>query len=277
MAKNVKFLHVRLLPCLEMIMKQNTAFYQSDIQEDAKILDRAAAETDSDKRVLLWFSRECGTECFRERDVFLRGSGANITWMYYSAQKNERFLAYAVEVTGVENGYVIGNLYQLDFAEMCGRIAAKALPADNLLYRYEHWLLTLPSGKCPSTHAEDKYGKLLEVTTLPNDEYALQELLGDEKKLRDKNREESDFDPYIRYLHSDLIQWEKKKLMHGFNMAKASGQLFIKVELSPGIRNLVSMKDIQMMIDMLPGGYGASLQEVDGRLYAVYTGNKIPA
>lgn len=276
MAKNVKFLHVRLLPCLEMIMKQNTAFYQSDLQEDAKMLERAAAETDRDKRVLLWFSRECGTECFLERDVFLRGTRANISWMYYAEQKSERFLAYAVEVTGVENGYVIGNLYQLDFAEMCDRIAAKALPADQILYRYEHWMLTIPSGGRSPAHAEEKYGKLLEVTTLPNDEYALQERLADAKSLRDKNREESDFDPHIRYLHEALIRREEKKLLHGFNKAKAEGQLLIKVELSPGFRNLVSMKDIQLMIDMLPGGYGSSLQEVDGRLYAVYTGSKDP-
>ena len=141
MAKNIKFLHVRLLPCLEMIMKQNTAFYQSDLQEDARMLERAAAETDREKRVLLWFSRECGTECFLERDVFLRGTRANISWMYYAEQKSERFLAYAVEVTGVEYGDVMGNLYQLDFAEMCDRIAAKALPADQTMLRYEHWML----------------------------------------------------------------------------------------------------------------------------------------
>lgn len=275
MAQNAKFLHVRLLPCLEMIMKQNTAFYQSDLQEDAKILERAAAETGRDKRVLLWFSRECGTECFPERDVFLRGTRANISWMYYAEQKSERFLAYTVEVTGVEDGYVMGNLYQLDFAETCDRIAAKALPAQTKL-RYEHWTITLQPGERPPFNAEEKYGKLLEVVRIPNDEYALQELLDDEKCLRDKNHEESDFDTHIQCLHEALIRREEKKLVHGFNKAKASGNLFIKVELSPGLRNLVSMQDIKRMIDMLPGGYGASLQDINGRLYAVYTDSRDP-
>lgn len=69
-----KFEDVDVITSLEAIMKQNTAFYQNDFDLDRNILQKAAASPTAEDRRLLWFSRPSGTSCFRERDVFLKGT-----------------------------------------------------------------------------------------------------------------------------------------------------------------------------------------------------------
>ena len=67
-----KFENVDVIASLEAIMKQNTAFYQSDFDIDKQILRKAAVSLIPEDKRLLWFSRPSGTCCFRERDVFLK-------------------------------------------------------------------------------------------------------------------------------------------------------------------------------------------------------------
>ena len=63
-----KFENVDVIASLEAIMKQNTAFYQSDFDIDKQILQKAAVSPIPEDKRLLWFSRPSGTCCFRERD-----------------------------------------------------------------------------------------------------------------------------------------------------------------------------------------------------------------
>ena len=72
-----KFENVDVIASLEAIMKQNTAFYQSDFDIDKQILRKAAVSLIPEDKRLLWFSRPSGTCCFRERDVFLKDTFSN--------------------------------------------------------------------------------------------------------------------------------------------------------------------------------------------------------
>ena len=101
-----KFEDVDVIASLEAIMKQNTAFYQNDFDLDRNILQKAAASPTAEDRRLLWFSRPSGTSCFRERDVFLKGTRQHNTWRFYGEQTRDKVLAYAVELTGIVNGKI---------------------------------------------------------------------------------------------------------------------------------------------------------------------------
>lgn len=94
-----KFEDVDVIASLEAIMKQNTAFYQNDFDLDRNILQKAAASPTAEDRRLLWFSRPSGTSCFRERDVFLKGTRQHNTWRFYGEQTRDKVLAYAVELS----------------------------------------------------------------------------------------------------------------------------------------------------------------------------------
>ena len=94
-----KFENVDVIASLEAIMKQNTAFYQSDFDIDKQILQKAAVSPIPEDKRLLWFSRPSGTCCFRERDVFLKDTRQHNTWRFYGEQTRDTILAYAVELT----------------------------------------------------------------------------------------------------------------------------------------------------------------------------------
>ena len=82
-----KFENIDVIAALEAIMHQNTAYYQSDFAYDIKMM----------------------------RDVLLKDTQAYNTWKFCGEQTHDRILAYAVELTGVANGTVQGNLYELDY------------------------------------------------------------------------------------------------------------------------------------------------------------------
>ena len=92
-----KFEDVDVITSLEAIMKQNTAFYQNDFDLDRNILQKAAASPTAEDRRLLWFSRPSGTSCFRERDVFLKGTRQHNTWRFYGEQISLVDLAEAIK------------------------------------------------------------------------------------------------------------------------------------------------------------------------------------
>ena len=55
MGKLSKFENVDVIASLEAIMKQNTAFYQSDFEIDKRILREAASRPAAEEKRLLWF------------------------------------------------------------------------------------------------------------------------------------------------------------------------------------------------------------------------------
>ena len=65
MPEQSKFENVDLFASLEAIMKQNTGFYQSDLDIDKEIIAKAAASPNREDKTLLWFCRPSGTHCFR--------------------------------------------------------------------------------------------------------------------------------------------------------------------------------------------------------------------
>ena len=81
-----RFENVDVLAAQEQLMRQNTAFYQSDFEIDKEIIGRAAASDKAEDKTLLWMSRPSGTHCFRESDVYLQGTRQHNTWKFYGEQ-----------------------------------------------------------------------------------------------------------------------------------------------------------------------------------------------
>ena len=104
MPEQSKFENMDLFASLEAIMKQNTGFYQSDLEIDKEIIAKAAASPRKEDKTFLWFCRPSGTHCFRERIVFLKGTAPHNTWRLYKRPR----LAYAIELTGEERGKIKG-------------------------------------------------------------------------------------------------------------------------------------------------------------------------
>ena len=261
-----KFEDVDVITSLEAIMKQNTAFYQNDFDLDRNILQKAAASPTAEDRRLLWFSRPSGTSCFRERDVFLKGTRQHNTWRFYGEQTRDKVLAYAVELTGIVNGKIKGNLYELDYPQHFRHVKEQALPADNYTLLYEHGERVQPAGQYLDGNPDPQLGKFERFEALPNDPDALKWLLREEHR----NREQllpGDFKAHIATLHDGLIETEARRIVREMkrnDTPNSPNKTHFMVELSPAFMQLANTKDIDRLFSMLP--YKTlSFSKIEGR------------
>ena len=254
MGKLSKFENVDVIASLEAIMKQNTAFYQSDFEIDKRILREAASRPAAEEKRLLWFSRPSGTCCFRERDVFLKDTRQHNTWRFYGEQTRDKILAYAVELTGKENGIIKGNLYELDYPQHFREVVEKSLPADNYTLLYEHGERVQPAGMYFDGNPDPQLGKFERFEAQPNDPEALRGVLMEEQRSRGKLRP-GDFKAHVAMLHDNRIEREARRVveeMKSLQEPNSPDKTRFMVELSPYFIRLATEKDADRLFSMLP-------------------------
>jgi len=249
-----KFENVDVIASLEAIMKQNTAFYQSDFDIDKQILQKAAVSPVPEDRRLLWFSRPSGTCCFRERDVFLKDTRQHNTWRFYGEQTRDTILAYAVELTGTEQGKIKGNLYELDYLQHFREVIEKSIPADNYTLIYEHGELTKPAGQYFDGDTDPQLGKFIRFEAQPNNPEALKSLLREQYQNRTPHTQ-GNFQLHIAALHDSRIETEARRIVEnvkGLGEPDNPEKTHCAVELSPYFVPLATDKDMERLFSMLP-------------------------
>ena len=254
MPEQSKFENVDLFASLEAIMKQNTGFYQSDLDIDKEIIAKAAASPNREDKTLLWFCRPSGTHCFRERDVFLKDTAPHNTWRFYMEQTSDRVLAYAIELTGKERGKIKGNLYELDYAKHYERVKEKELPADTVKLIYEHGERVQEAGRYFDGTPDPQLGKFERFEAVPNDPDALQSLLQEERRSREQ-LSPGDFKAHITVLHDSRIETEARRIvdkLKDLSAPNSPNKTHFMVEISPHFDALASTKDNDRLFAMLP-------------------------
>lgn len=183
------YINVGIVAILHPIMESNTMHYKSDFAHDVELFARAANSPDAEDKQLLWMSRPCGTECFYERDVYMKGSYAHTAWLYHAGNKT---IAYAVEITGIQNGNVMGNLYELDSRKHAAKLERDALIPKEVTLEFEDGT----ESRCPyETYERMKYdlsrkhGKIRGKRLEPENEADLRSLLGAVRRERHRHDE----------------------------------------------------------------------------------------
>ena len=242
MPEQSRFENVDVTASLEAIMKQNTGFYQSDLEIDKEIIAKAATSPHREDKTLLWFCRPSGTHCFRERDVFLKDTAPHNTWRFYMEQTSDRVLAYAIELTG------------------------KELPADTVKLIYEHGERVQEAGRYFDGTPDPQLGKFERFEALPNDPDALQSLLQEERRSREQ-LSPGDFKVHIAALRDGLIETEARRIvreMKRHDTPNSPNKTHFMVELSPAFMQLAATKDTDRLFSMLP--YKTlSFSKIEGR------------
>ena len=254
MGKLNKFEDVDVFASLEAIMKQNTGFYQSDFDIDKQIIAEKAASPNKEDKTLLWLSRPSGTYCFRERDVFIKDTAPNNTWRFYKEQTRDPILAYAVELTGVRDGKIKGNLYELDYEKHYERVKDNTVDAGTVTLVYEQGTREQPAERPFDGYPDPQLGKFERFEIQPKDPEALQSLLREEKHSRDKLTP-GDFGAHIEALHNNLIEREARRIvadMKKLSAPNSPDKSHFMVELSPVFTRLASTKDTERLFSMLP-------------------------
>lgn len=254
MGKMNKFEDVDVFASLEAILKQNTGFYQSDFDIDKQIIAEKAASPRKEDKTILWLSRPSGTYCFRERDVFISDTAPHNTWRFYKEQTRDPILAYAVELTGTEDGKIKGNLYELDYEKHYERVKDNTLAAGTVTLVYEHGTREQPADQRFDGYPDPQLGKFERFEVQPKDPEALQSLLREEKESRDKLKP-GDFKGHIAALHEGMIEREAWRIvadMKKLSAPNSPDKSHFMVELSPTFTRLASTKDTERLFSMLP-------------------------
>lgn len=254
-----KFEDVDVLSSLYEIMRQNTVHYQSDFNIDVKMIREAVRRGKPEDKQLLWFSCPSGTFCAPERTVFLKDTGAYNTWLFYGEQTRDKLLAYSVELTGVKDGRVKGNLYELDYPQHMAHVKRIALPVETIT-------LTFPEGfKRQFNYNEYKgamdgrYGKVSEIHFEPGNEDQLQALLHQEHMNRERLAP-GRIGEHIRQLAAARVLAEAERLQNEFKKLADTGghegarntNTHYYVRLSPEFSALSNREDQERLCVALP-------------------------
>lgn len=249
-----KFEQVDVLAALEKIMKQHTAFYQNDFDIDKSILNRAAQSDRPEDKTYLWMSRPSGTHCLRERDVFLKDTRQHNTFCFYAEQTRDKVLAYAVTLTGIEDGKLMGNLYELDYQEHAKRVRRESLPADTVTLNYEYGSRQQLAKQYIRGDPDRVFGKFKGYEAQPNDPDALRDLLQQEKRGHEQLAP-GDLQNHIKAVTESKVTDEAQRIVDAFQKLRAPNspnKTHFMVELSPHFMMLASSKEQDRLLSMLP-------------------------
>ena len=249
-----KFENVDVIDTLQQIMRHNTAYYRNDFDIDKRILTRAAQNSSPEDKAFLWMSRPAGTHCLRERDVFLKDTREYNTFRFYAEQTSDKVLAYAVAITGIENGKIMGNVYELDYREQAQKVVREALPADTHALIYENGTRHQPANYRFDAQPDKDFGKFERFEALPNDPDALQDLLRSERKAREQ-LEPGNVRSHVAELSDRKVMDEAQRIADAFQKLPAPNspnKTHFMVEISPHFDALASTKDNDRLFAMLP-------------------------
>lgn len=197
-----KYENVDIIAALGAVVELNTEHYKGDFKYDIERFKEAARNPDDENNRFLWLSRQSGTWCFPERDVYVKGTSAFNTWnghatllgspdFYQTVVVPDRILAYAVNITGIENGRVKGNLYELDFRDHIRQLNKTALPVHSVSVKYaDGTAFQMPYAEHNAKHEQlyHQHGQITSYRADPEDTGALRDIL---QQVRDKRESEA--------------------------------------------------------------------------------------
>jgi len=196
-----KFENVDIVAALGAVVELNTANYKSDFKYDIAQFKEAARSPDGENNRFLWLSRPSGTYCHLERDTYIKDTAAFNYWNgcatilgkdtpHDKVIVNDRVMTFAVEVTCIKNGRIMGNLHELDYKEHIRQLNRVALPLHTVTATYKDGTtVTLPHKEHDAQHIRlyHQYGQLQALTPHPENADSLRTILTQAREQRENN------------------------------------------------------------------------------------------
>ena len=197
-----KYENIDIVAALGAVVELNTGHYKSDFKYDIELFKEAARNSDGDNNRLLWISRQSGTHCLQEREVYIKDTSAFHTWnaygkllgspdFYRPVVVEDRIIAYAVNITGIEKGRIKGDLYELDYREHIRKLDKFALPLHTVTVVYKDGTTLTMLNKEHEVQHEKLYrqhGQLQTLKSYTEDAGALRDIL---QQVRNKRENEA--------------------------------------------------------------------------------------
>lgn len=211
----MKYENIDLIDALRRISDIHTEHYKEDFELDQKLIRDLAATHSAEDKHLLWMSRPHGTHIMREREVYIEDTYENKIWEFYRDQTSDPILAYSVEITGVKDGTVVGNLIELDYTAHVDRMKQLTVDIEKVAVTFEDqntYYLPLQSYRREAAAMKDEHGNVASVAYLPESERELQMILRRERFKTSFHAQPGNIEDHIRQLseHNGVPFPEKK-------------------------------------------------------------------
>ena len=186
-----KYINCDIVSILKAVVERNTKAYKGDLDYDKAAFIRVAENPDGENNRFVWLSRRNGTVCLLERETYIKESGAHEIWQFYAKSKgeSEKFVAYAAEVTGLENGRVIGNLHEFDYLKHVEAVKKTAFVSAGIEVQFEDGTeLNLPYKEFHREwdNLNIEHGNIVYQRHLPENEDELQAVMKQSRVERSK-------------------------------------------------------------------------------------------
>ena len=199
----MKYESIDLIDALRRITDIHTEHYREDFELDQRIIRDLAKTHSAEDKHLLWMSRPHGTHIMREREVYVEDTYENKTWEFYRDQTSDPILAYAVEITGVQDGIVVGNLIELDYTAHVDRMKQLTVDIEKVAVTFEDqntYYLPFKSYRREAAAMKDEHGNVSSVAYLPENERELQMILKRERFKTRFHSQPGNIEEHIRQL-----------------------------------------------------------------------------
>lgn len=204
----IKFCSINILSFMERVVQKHTKYYRSDFEIDKKMLWKSMEQEEAQGQTFLWMCRTAGTWLLPEQNVLLKGTSENNTFNFYMEQSADVVLVFAVRVTNIVKGVLMGDVYVLDYSKHYAHVGDVALHPETVLLQYEHGSCIKKADFAVKYHVDPEYGKLLSIQYQPNSEKELAKLLQKEQQERDKFQERNP-STYLRNFNVDAVNEAK--------------------------------------------------------------------
>lgn len=205
---NACFQNVDVLETLQKIMECNTSFFQTDFAHDREMLREAARDRKAPWN-FFWMSRKGGTWCFPERSVHIRQTSQHYTWSFYGGGQDEHVKAFWVELQGMKNEQVMGNVLEIDYQKHLDYLCTHSHdPAEvEVVFKNPNGCHTFGWQEyCQNREAiADRYGTVERRRHLVEDEYRLSQDMAGARRMFWDAVDVMEVDDYVRRLEHDSL------------------------------------------------------------------------
>lgn len=252
---------INLREALGDIARNNTAWHlENDLAVSIGQIERAAHMDDPAEKTLIWISYPAGIDCYSERDVFQQDTrGFNGVCYHANGANHERKLAYAATVTGVRDGKLMGNLFEIDLQAYGAFVRENAIPFHTmrlfLTDDYDRGEQTVLSKQefdsaYPQQLPEMKYWR-----HEPSDPDALEELLNRQYVTRSLEAEPCDLWLHTSNLYDERLIYYSEKILETFGKlseANSPDQRYFSVALPSFVAAAFHAEQLSRLLDTLP-------------------------
>lgn len=193
-------INVDLLEALRSIVKLKVDHYQSDIAYDILALNNS-----KENDYFCIMASEAGTWLFKQKQVYMKDTQANITWKSY---EDRDVSSYAVEITHKEEGKILGNIYEIDYQKILEDIKVNEKEVEKIEVNFTNdnkVIVDVEDFKSNKKNIINNYGEIKDTKILIEDyfDFKIHQNKLKSERLNAKNIVR--LDDYLKFINKEKL------------------------------------------------------------------------